>query len=164
MTRTQLENLYKVNGLTDYKLKTTEDLLKVHGIDYKAVKGYAGLDDLNRAIYEKFIINIFNAWGLDSRLNLLPNGIFWVEDIEYFVKEKPEDDYYTLAGQTIYTIDRSGSRKLLHQWADDEFKHLTKTAAKPKHYLRFEYQHGTDAEGNPRNEWLHVIKEGQQWY
>lgn len=64
MNRSQLENLYKVNGLTDYKLNTADDLLRVHGIDYKAVNGYSGLDDLNRAIYAKFIINFFNAQGL----------------------------------------------------------------------------------------------------
>ena len=164
MTRKQLEKLYEVNGLTDYRLKSTEDLLKVHGIDYKDLAGYDSLDDDNKAIYERFIINIFNAWGLDSRLNLLPKGIFFVEDTEYVVKENPENDYYNLAGQTIYTIDRTGNKKLLRKWEDEEYKHLKKIAEKPKQYLRFEYQHGTDAEGNPRNEWLHVIKEGREWY
>ena len=164
MTRKQLEKLYEVNGLTDYRLKSTEDLLKVHGIDYKDLAGYDSLDDDNKAIYERFIINIFNAWGLDSRLNLLPKGIFFVEDTEYVVKENPENDYYNLAGQTIYTIDRTGNKKLLRKWEDEEYKHLKKIAEKPKQYLRFEYQHGTDAEGNPRSEWLHVIKEGREWY
>jgi len=163
MTRNQLEKRYEINGLTDYKLRSTEDLLKVHGIDFREVAGYSSLDDINRAIYEKFIVNIFNAWGLDSRLILIPKGIYFVEDTEYLVKV-PEDDYYTVAGQTIYTIDRSGNKQLLHRWEDDEYKHLMKTAGKPKHYLRFEYQHGTDSEGNPRNEWLHVIKEGREWY
>lgn len=163
MTRNQLEKLYEINGLTDYKLRSTEDLLKVHGIDFREVAGYSSLDDINRAIYEKFIVNIFNAWGLDSRLILIPKGIYFVEDTEYLVKV-PEDDYYTVAGQTIYTIDRSGNKQLLHRWEDDEYKHLMKTAGKPKHYLRFEYQHGTDSEGNPRNEWLHVIKDGEEWY
>lgn len=164
MTRKQLEKLYEVNGLTDYKLRSTEDLLRVHGIDYTEVAGYENLDDLNRAIYEKFIVNIFNAWGLDSRLNLIPKGIYFVEDTEYLVKENPDDDYFILAGHTIYAIDRSGNKQLLHQWEDEDYKHLKKTAQKPKQYLRFEYQHGTDAEGNPRNEWLHVIKEGREWY
>ena len=126
MTRNQLEKRYEINGLTDYKLRSTEDLLKVHGIDFREVAGYSSLDDINRAIYKKFIVNIFNAWGLDSRLNLLPKGIYFVEENEYIVKVNPEE--------------------------------------KPKNYLRFEYQHGTDSEGNPRNEWLHVIKEGKEWY
>lgn len=97
MNRSQLENLYQVNGLKDFKLKSTKDLLKVHGIDFRAVEGYSRLDDLNRTIYEKFIINIFNAMGLDSRASLVPKGIYWVEDSDYLVKEKPEQDYYTVS-------------------------------------------------------------------
>lgn len=164
MTRYQLEKLYEVNGLTDYRLRSTVDLLRVHGIDYTEVAGYDELDDLNRAIYKKFIVNIFNAWGLDSRLNFVPKGIYWVEDTEYLVKKNPENDYFNLAGQTIHIIDRNGNKKLLRKWVDEEYKHLEKIAEKSKYYLRFEYQHGTDAEGNPRNEWLHVIKEGREWY
>lgn len=30
MYRSQLENLYKANGLRDSKLRNTEDLLKIH--------------------------------------------------------------------------------------------------------------------------------------
>ena len=164
MTRKQLEKLYEVNGLTDYRLHSTEDLLRVHGIDYKEVAGYENLDDLNRAIYEKFIVNIFNAWGLDSRLNLIPKGIYWVEDTEYLVKENPENDFFDVSGQVIFSIDRNGSRQLLHHWEDDEFKHLPKIKETTKNYLRFEYQHGTDGRGNPKEEWLHVIKEGKEWY
>lgn len=35
MNRLQIENIYKLNGITDYKLKSTDDLLKCHGIDFK---------------------------------------------------------------------------------------------------------------------------------
>lgn len=164
MTRKQLEKLYEVNGLTDYRLRSTEDLLRVHGIDYTEVAGYENLDDLNRAIYERFIINFFNMQGLDKRMILIPKGIFFVEEKEYIVKVNPEDDYYNLSSYTIHTIDRNGNKILLRKWEDEEYKHLEKIAEKPKQYLRFEYQHGTDAEGNPRSEWLHVIKEGREWY
>lgn len=158
MNRSQLENLYRVNGLTDFKLRNTDDLLRVHGIDFKAVDGYDRLDDLNRAIYEKFILNIFNAWGLDSRASLIPKGIYWVEDSDYLVKENPENDYYNVAGGVVYAIDRKGNRTLLHKWEDEDYKHLKKAIEKPKAYLRFEYEH------QDRMEWLHVIKEGKEWY
>lgn len=161
---TYLENLYEVNGLTDYRLKTTEDLLRVHSIDCTKVAGYEGLDDINKAIYKKFIVNFFNAWGFDNRLSLVPKGIYWVEDTEYIVKERSENNYYNIAGQTIYTIDRTGNKKMLHEWNDGYYKHLERIADKPKYYLYFEYQHGTDDEGNPINKWLHVIKEGSEWY
>lgn len=44
MNRNQIENLYKENGLNDYKLRNTEDLLKVYVIGFKAVGGYNRLD------------------------------------------------------------------------------------------------------------------------
>ncbi|ABR47105.1 hypothetical protein Amet_0883 [Alkaliphilus metalliredigens QYMF] len=55
--------MYKAHGITGYQLKTTEDLLKVHGIGFKAVQGYARLDDLLRILYEKLFLNFFNGLG-----------------------------------------------------------------------------------------------------
>jgi len=48
MNRTQLEKIYKYNGIKDFMLRNTEDLLKIHGVDFKTVDGYNRLDDLNR--------------------------------------------------------------------------------------------------------------------
>jgi hypothetical protein len=158
MNRNQIENLYRVNGLVDFRLRSTYDLLKVHGIDFKAVDGYNRLDDLNRSIYEKFIVNIFNAFGLEPRATLIPKGIYYVEDIEYLVKENPEDDYYQVAGGVVYSIDRNGLKSVLHTWEDEDYKHLKFIESKPTMYLRFEY------EQQGRNEWLHVIKDGKDWY
>jgi hypothetical protein len=158
MNRFQIENLYEVNGLNDYRIRDTEDLLRVHGIDFKAVDGYNRLDDLNRAIYEKFIINIFNAFGLESRATLIPKGIYWVEDIQYLVKENLEDDYFIVGGGIVKSIDRNGLKSVLRTWSDEDYKHLEIKENEAKTYLRFEYEH----EG--RKEWLHVIKEGKEWY
>jgi len=158
MERYQIENLYRANGLDDYKLRTTEDLLKVHGIDFKAVDGYNRLDDLNRAVYEKFIVNIFNAIGLESRATLVPKGIYFVEEIEYLIKEKPEDDYYIIAGGLINVIDRNGLKSVLHTWQDKDYKDYEINESEVHKYLRFEYQQ------QERSEWLHVEKEGTEWY
>ncbi len=158
MNRKQLENIYEINGLDNYKLRDTNDLLKVHGIDFRAVDGYNRLDDLNRSIYERFIINIFNVFGLESRASLVPKGIYYVEDIEYLVKEDPEDDYYIIAGGCVNVIDRSGLKTVHHTWADDDYKHLKIIKEEAKNYLRFEYEH------QGRSEWLHVINDGTEWY
>jgi hypothetical protein len=130
----------------------------VHGIDFKDVDGYSQLDDLNRAIYAKFIINIFNGWGLESRATLIPKGIYWVEDSNYLIKENPENDYFNVVGGVVYTIDRNGNKTMLRKWEDEDYKHLDRIIAKPKTYLRFEYEH------QGRKEWLHVTNEGKEWY
>lgn len=158
MNRNQLENLYMANGITDYKLKSTDDLLKVHGIDFREVDGYKRLDDLSRAVYEKFIINIFNAWGLESRATLIPKGIYFVEEIEYLIKENEEDDCFMIIGGIINVIDRNGLKYVHHTWIDEKYKDFEIIESKAKTYIRFEYEH----QGNKG--WLHVISDGKEWY
>lgn len=158
MRRFELEKLYELSGLEDYKIKTTEDLLKVHNIDYKAVDGYNRLDDLNKRIYEKFIVNIFNGFGLESRATLIPKGIYYVEDTDYLYKEDPEQDYYTVIGGIVKIIDKNGLKSILRTWTDEDYKDIEPVESDSKNYLRFEYKH------NGRKEWLHVIKEGNEWY
>lgn len=153
MNRNQIENLYKINDLSDYKLKTTEDLLKVHGIDYKAIDGYKRLDEINKKLYEKFIVNIFNAFGLESRDTLIPKGIYFVEDVDYLAKENVEDDYFMMVGGVVYSIDKNGIKSVLHTWKDEDYLHLETTVSESKRYLRFEYEH------QRRSEWLHVTNE-----
>lgn len=158
MNRSQLEKIYEVNGLEDYKLNTTENLLKCHGIDYKNVDGYNRLDDVNRHIYKTFIINIFNALGLDSRATLIPKGIYFVEDIQYLCKLNPADDTYIVKERTILSVDRSGLKSVLYNYTDEEYEGLPVLTAESSNYLRFEYEH------HERYAWLHVIKNGEQWY
>ncbi|KLU63697.1 hypothetical protein DEAC_c43830 [Desulfosporosinus acididurans] len=157
MNRFQLEKLYEVNGLKDYKLKTPEDLLKTHGIDFREVDGYNRLDDLNKQLYSKFIVNFFNGLGLDSRMTLIPKGIYYAEDFDYLVKENPEDDYYNVAGGVVLAIDRNGVKTVHRTWKDEDHTHLEAIESKHKTYLRFEYEH----DGRP--EWLHVTDQ-KNWY
>jgi len=88
MNRSQLEKLYEVNGLKDYRLKNPVDLIKTHGIDYITVDGFNQLSDVNKLLFGKFIVNIFNGLGLDSRMDMIPKGIYFVEDFEYAVENR----------------------------------------------------------------------------
>lgn len=157
MNRFQLEKLYEVNGLKDYKLKTPEDLLKTHGIDFREVDGYSRLDDLNKHLYEKFIVNLFNGLGLESRATMFPKGIYFVEDIDYLAKENPEDDFFLIVGGLVKVIDKNGLKTVLRSWNDEDYKDLEATESEAKTYLRFEY------ENHDRAEWLHVTDE-YTWY
>ncbi len=157
MKREQIENIYKTNGIKNYKLRNTDELLKVHGIDFREVQGYNRLDDIRRAIYEKFIVNIFNNYGLESRSKLIPKGIYYVEHTERFAKSDSEEDVYVLVDWVIMVIDRSGLRSLLRMGEDEEFKHLEIVDQDTEKYIRFEYELGES------NIWLHVIDENK-WY
>lgn len=159
MNRKQLENLYKVNGLIDYRLRNTEDLLKVLGIDFADVKGYATLDDLNKVNYERFIVRFFNGWGFEPKMTILPKGIYWVEDIERLIDK---EDYCVIVGGTIKSIDKNGVKTVIHDWnsKEDEYKNCKSYNDKPKYYLRFEYTMGEEN----NKEWLHVTEQGTEWY
>lgn len=157
MKRSQLKNLYKVNGLKDYKVRTTDDLLKKHGIDFKELDGYIRLDDGNKLLYEKFIVNIFNGLGLNSRVTMIPKGIYFVEDFDHIVKENPDNDYITIAGGLVKAIDKNGLKTVHRSWKDDSHKHLEMIEGKTKTYLRFEY------ERDGCEEWMHVT-DPKTWY
>ena len=114
-----IEKLYKYYGITDYKLRNTEDLLKIHGVDFKAVKGYKDIDDINRVVYEKFIINFLNGSSLESRMTLVPKEIHFVEDTNYLI---PEKDYRVIVGGIVKSIDRNGVKSIINIWIDNDYK------------------------------------------
>lgn len=156
MNRHQLENIYLENGLKDFKIRTTEDLQKVHGIDFKGIDGYNRLDDLNRAIYEKFIINFINGQGLEYR-DIVPKGIYFVEEFIYMIKEKPENDYFTVVGEKILVIDRNGVKTVHKDSVHEFYAGFEIIESEPQQYLRFEYEYHDD----PR--WTHVLNNGVSW-
>ena len=155
--RYQIEKVYEENGLMDYKLRTTDDLLRIHGIDFKEVDGYNRLDDINILLYEKVIVNIYNGLGLSSRATMLPKGIYYVEDVDYLVKTNPEDNYFTVSGRRVMSIDKNGLKIFHRLWQIEDYKELKALKSEPKCFLRFEY------EQNDRPDWLHVTDE-KNWY
>jgi hypothetical protein len=158
INRNQIENLYRANGISNYRLKTLNDLLKAHGIDAEAVPGYQHLSDEQRALYRNFIINFFNAFGLESRATIIPTGIYYVQENKYLVKEDPSDEYCTVAGSLVYAIACDGSKSILHKWIHKDYKSLSPTLSdKSLFYLRIEYYH------QGHKEWLHVMSEAS-WY
>lgn len=157
MNRSRLEKLYEVNGLKDYEIMTPDDLLKIHGIDYQQVAGYSGLDDVNRQLYAKFIVNFFNSLGLESRATLIPKGIYFVEEIEFMAKKHPKDKYFELVGGVVNNIDKNRIKTVHQKWQDEDYQHLNAIECDPQTYLRFEYEH------NGEDKWLHVMGE-RNWY
>ncbi|MEG3006124.1 MAG: hypothetical protein RR806_01515 [Oscillospiraceae bacterium] len=156
MNRQQIENIYKANGLSEYKLTTIEELQKVHGVNALEVKGYSDLKEENRELYLKFVLNYFNAYGLETRATMYPLGIYYVEETKFLGKNNETDDYYVGFGCEILIIKADGSTELLRK-SKDENHNLKSIITENKNYLRFEYQI------NDRQEWQHVINE-HEWY
>ena len=157
MTGSELQYIYQANGLTDYQLRDEHDLLFTHGVNVKKLPGYSQLDEANAKLYVAFIVNFFNAQGLDSRATLVPTGIHYVEDIELLAKEDPTDEYFTIVGGIVKIINKDGTQTLHDEWRGEAYEDLEAIQDKPKRYLRFEYEH------YERPGWLHVIG-AHQWY
>lgn len=158
MERYEVENLYKANGLNDFRLLNADDILKCHGIDVRAINGYSGLDDLNKRIYEKFIVKFLNCQGMDSRMELVPTGIYYVEDVECFAKDPETQEYIVPVNRVIKMIDKNGLKKVIHTYNHDDDKGQQIVKQQKINYLRVEYTH------YGKEEWLHIIENGEQWY
>ena len=80
MNREQIENLYFINGIGDFELKNTGDLMKVHGINARTIEGYSELNEEDKKTFINFIINYMNCLGLKLRVNTYPVKVYRYEE------------------------------------------------------------------------------------
>lgn len=116
MKRNEIKKVYEENGLYDFKLRNTEDLFKVHKVDFKDVDGYEKLDETYREVYEEFIVKLFNSWGPAARSTLMPRGVYLIEDVQFLVEENPKDDYYIVCGKNSNCLLFKYEVKNRNQW------------------------------------------------
>lgn len=158
MKRYQIENLYIENGLSKFRLTCVDDILKCHGIDFQAVKGYNELGDIHKVVYEKFLVNYLNSLGMDLRMGIQPTGIFYVEDTEYLAQDPDEPEYIVSVKRIIKSINRNGTKKIIHTYIEKKYSNLPIKEENKSYYFRIEYKcHG-------KKEWLHINNDGNQWY
>lgn len=152
----QIQNIYDANNLTDYKLRNLRDLKAIHGIDYK-IDGYDQLKNEHKDIYEKFIINFFNGWGLDARATIVPESINYVKETDTVGKESLDSDCYVSVKFKVEVIGKGTEilTPLFENLYDVEY--VGELEEDVSYYLRFQYKM-YDAVG-----WLHVDKETSWW-
>ena len=157
MNMNQIKYIYISNGLKEFKLNNHSDLLNVHSIDVKNIPGYSNLSAEHRAVFDSFIINFFNASGLETRARLVPISVNFVLDEEYLGKKDAEDDYYVSIGGKLTALYEGGRIKTIRCWNDKAYKHLPCICTEKQRYLRFEYKNGKT------KSWQHVIS-STKWY
>lgn len=156
MNRSQLENIYYVNGLGNFQLNNIGDLMKVHGINARTVKGYSNLNDKDKEYYLKFIIKFMNCMGLEKRMYFEPLRIYKAQVIEYLLNE--EDETF-LIGEEVWDVTNPLKKIKVREWIDEE--ELENNCYEKRvgdAYLRIDYKIDN------RAEWLHIINEGHEWY
>lgn len=80
MVNREQQEKYLENGLTHFQLQSIADLLAVHGVNLHKIAGYSRLDEMNQQLFQGFIVNFFNAQGMDTRGTLNPKSIRYVSE------------------------------------------------------------------------------------
>lgn len=153
MTYHEMTKKYEERGLTDYQLRTLNDLKEIHGVDVQELSGYSGLSENNRKLFGMTVLRFYNAHGLNSRLELRPKAVNYVQEVLYY-RNISEDEAEDI-GIEIYLVDSDMrlTKKRLHRYVFEKgvsFKNCKKII---KHYLRFEL----------KDSWYHFTDFGS-WY
>lgn len=156
MNSKQLENLYLVNGIEDFRLKTLEDLFKVHGIKVENIKGYYEIGDIQQKIFKGFILNFFNGWGLEARATLEPVTVNYVNETDLLCVD--EDGDLLCVGHIREILLRNGDVELDERRVDEDYQDKELQESEVNSYLRFQY-YKYDDKHNGDISWVHVYSE-----
>ena len=172
MKREKIIRLFEENNIIDFQLKNEKDLMKVFGIDTKKIEGFDTLSDKDKLIFNDFIITFYNIHGIDAKLSITPESIYFVEEFQSFIKDPEEfqsiitdseEDFYTLPYEykvTALDKDNKPIKILIHK-KNDEYKESKIEKTNFKSYLRFTYIY--DYGEQQKKEWLH-IENNREWY
>lgn len=158
MTRYELEQRYQNHGLTDFKLRTLDDLKNIHSLDVTELSGYDGLPRERRELFDKTIIKFYNTMGLDVRKRLQPKSVNYVREVDYAMPTDVDGEY-VVVGTEIFVLskDEKTTVKRLHRHKYDQsadFRKCKETGkCRSSEYLRFELKDG----------WYHFTPNGN-WY
>ncbi|MDE6833334.1 MAG: hypothetical protein K2J39_03660 [Ruminococcus sp.] len=148
MTYQEITSKYEERGLTDYRLRTLEDLKEIHDVDVTKLSGYSGLSAEKRELFDITVLRFYNAHGLNSRLQLKPKAVNYVLDVTYYRNDET-------VRREIFLVDGNMrvTKKCLHRDVYKKGIAVRNCTAFKEHYLRFELQ----------DEWYHFT--GMcEWY
>lgn len=74
-----IKKKYKEYGKSDYKLRSIQDIKLIHEIKIDKIKGIGKLT-LSRDLFEEFLVNFFNAHGLEARNTIKPLSVKCCKD------------------------------------------------------------------------------------
>ncbi len=159
MRREQLENIYLINGIEDFELRSLGDLMKIHGINARKIEGFSELSEEDKKVYEKFIIRYMNGHGLSYRSTIYPQKIYRAFEVDYLVKEDPNNNFYFKFAGEVWDCTDEDNVVMVKGWGSIEDRNKPGVIKKRgESYLRVEVKE-KDSEV-----WLHIIEGGEQWY
>lgn len=127
-------------------------------LEFDKVKGYEELPEEDKVNFKKFTENLKKVCSGEYIENLTPIAVYRAEETESISKENNEDDYYVSVKNIVKAVNCEGKKAVKHRCINKEYSHLKVLETSTKTYLRFEYKNGKT------KSWLHIIKDGAEWY
>lgn len=160
-TRSEIEKLYQMAGITNYQLREASDIAYIYGHNIENLKGFDTLSPNQKTMFREFIVNYYNSCGLDMRAGFVPKSVYYIEKITYCIR-RPADECYDkpyneIAVEKYMMILPDGKTKLFHEsvFVETEAEQLIETHKEL--FVRYDYKTGK------RKEWLHVMS-STSWY
>lgn len=149
--------LYEARGLTDYRLRTAEDVKAIHNFDLTETEGYSDLSDENKELFIKFMISFMNGQGMNLKITVFPRSVHFVRKTT-FLKECPPDPedgkvYKEEIGIKFTILKANGRTKTLSRagYFDKDKTKEDVTHTRDEEFLRVDLLMG----GNKT--WFHVL-------
>lgn len=102
MNLQQIKEAYLKRGLNNYRLSSLDDLVEIHGVDIEKIKGFNKFGENGKAFLKKFLVNFFNAQGIENRMNIEPTGFVHTAKINPQLKFKViiygKNEWYLVTG------------------------------------------------------------------
>ena len=149
--------LYEANGRNDYRLKTVEDILNIHGFDIRETTGYSDLTEENKKIFEAYVLKHMNGVGMNTRITMWPKSVHYVKEIlKYGPEEWDEDEqrkFRWQIGREFIILKANGRTKKFRSYWDDGKGEGDVDSTKENEVLRVDWKYCG------HNEWFHVSEE-----
>lgn len=157
----QLILKYQQKNRHDMRLLSVDDLLEIHGVDYKKVKGFNTLSEQNKSLFKSFIVQFYNAQGMRGKLTLVPENIAYVNERYWsgIVLNADGSSSRYILKQEQRAIDAIGNNlRVIFSKIDERYdSSLPNIIERQSFYLRFDYKM------YDRLAWLHIEKDISWW-
>lgn len=153
----KIQRRYEFYGVSDYQLKNKKDLKNVLNVEVDLLDEVDTLDEEEKEICVEFLLNFFNAHGLEARERIKAKAFYFAREEEVIADSNIDEGYVETISLKVYNDTKN---RLIRDYKKSKNEKNVKmeTARKTvKRYYRFEY------EEHDRRTFLHVDSVDQWW-
>lgn len=149
--------LYEKFGRSDYRLRSTEDILNIHGFDIRETDGYEDLTQEQKELFESYCVTHMNSLGMNTKITMWPKSVHYVKEYDYYsAPEWDEDEQRNIRweiGREWIILKANGRTKKFKKYMDEgkTMADVDAVSTQEKEYLRVDWKY------QGRAEWFHVM-------